>query len=70
MLQSSAIAKLSKFTRKSSDLAGIQQNLLSNIDRYSKAELKTALQKFEVVFQPANFEVIFQNIIIIKKVAF
>ena len=49
--------------QKSRDLAGIQQNLLSNIDTHSKADLKTALKKFEVVFQPENFEVVFQNFI-------
>ena len=32
-------------TRKSSDLAGVQQNVLYNIDRYSQADLKCGFKK-------------------------
>ena len=48
-------------TRESSEIVGIWINFISNISRDTQGDLKTAFKKFEVVFQPKLFEVIFQN---------
>ena len=46
--------------RNSSEIAGIWINLLYNINRATQEDLKSALKKFEVVFQPEYPKVIFQ----------
>ena len=45
----------------SSEIAGNELNLLINICRDTQVDPKTALKKFEVIFQPENFEIVFQN---------
>ena len=50
-------------TRESSEIAGNWINFLYNISRASQGDLKTALKKFEVVFQPNIFEDVFQSLI-------
>ena len=56
-------------TRKSSELAGIQQNLLTNIDRHSQADLKTAFKKLG---SSSNLQMLrsFFKQLLIKDVAF
>ena len=39
---------------------------LYNICRSNWGEIKTVFKKFEVVFQPGNFDVVFQNLIILN----
>ena len=51
-------------TRESSEIVGIWINFFSNISRDTQGDLKTAFKKFEVIFQPKLFEVIFQNYVI------
>ena len=47
--------------RNSSEIAGNELNLLTNICRATQGDPKTALKKVQVVFQPENFEVVFQK---------